>query len=214
MLHSIYNTKPGYHEILPNFGYYIDKIPQNLLNELKEQLDSLQNNFSKRQKANDFLEGEIKHEYFLSPKLNNINYIHNLVNKFETESHYISSYNNNVSNLSLNELWVNYQSKYEYNPAHKHGGLLSFVIWYKIPYLIEEEKEKYGHKTNKDKILHGQFHFIVPKNQYEIKSIPLQTDRNIEGTIAIFPSNLHHTVYPFYSSNEYRITISGNIISK
>jgi len=33
----------------------------------------------------------------------------------------------------LEELWVNFQKKYEYNPLHDHGGMFSFVIWMKIP---------------------------------------------------------------------------------
>ena len=41
--------------------------------------------------------------------------------------------------LSMN-MWVNFQRKYEFNPLHKHSGLLSFVIWMKIPYNFEDEK--------------------------------------------------------------------------
>ena len=31
--------------------------------------------------------------------------------------------------LELHSLWVNYQSKHEFNPVHIHDGLFSFVIW-------------------------------------------------------------------------------------
>ena len=33
----------------------------------------------------------------------------------------------------------------------------------------------------------------------------------MEGTILFFPSQLQHTVYPFYNCEEDRISISGNI---
>ena len=32
-----------------------------------------------------------------------------------------------------------------------------------------------------------------------------------EGTMLLFPSNLTHSVFPFYKSDEDRISISGNI---
>ena len=31
------------------------------------------------------------------------------------------------------------------------------------------------------------------------------------GTILFFPASLSHQVYPFYLSNKYRISVSGNI---
>jgi len=209
------NTDLGYHELLPNFGYFIDTVPKKLLDELKEHVNLIQNNFSIGNKANGSLAGEIQKEYFISPKLKNIKYIHELVNKFEQASNYITSQkNSNSISLSLDELWINYQSKHEYNPIHRHGGLLSFVIWYQIPYLIIEEKEQYSSKPNKSTSTHGDFHFAFPKNRYEVESIPLYIDKQKEGTIAIFPANLYHTVHPFYSSDDYRITIAGNIIGK
>lgn len=208
-------TDLGYHELLPNFGYFIDIVPKKLLDELKEHVDLIQNNFSIGSKANASLAGEIQKEYFISPKLKNINYIHKLVNKFEQASNYISSQKNpSTISLSLNELWINYQIKHEYNPIHRHGGLLSFVIWYQIPYLIIEEKEQYSSKPNKSTSTHGDFHFVFPKNRYEVEAVPLHIDKQKEGIIAIFPANLHHVVHPFYSSDDYRITIAGNIIGK
>ena len=41
----------------------------------------------------------------------------------------------------MNRLWVNYQKKYEFNPLHDHSGMFSFVIWMKIPYEHDNEKE-------------------------------------------------------------------------
>ena len=40
----------------------------------------------------------------------------------------------------------------------------------------------------------------------------LQVDKSYEGKIIIFPANLTHGVLPFYTSDDYRITISGNVI--
>ena len=39
----------------------------------------------------------------------------------------------------------------------------------------------------------------------------IEADRNYENKMIIFPSNLQHSVYPFFTSNDYRISLSGNI---
>jgi len=115
------------------------------------------------------------------------------------------------------DLWVNYQEKYEYNPLHNHTGLMSFVVWYKIPFKNEEEK-KVGPGKNKgaqQQNQNGNFYFVTaygPGGQAREHNFDI--DINYEGTIVFFPSNLMHGVYPFYSSDDYRISISGNLYLK
>ena len=36
-------------------------------------------------------------------------------------------------------------------------------------------------------------------------------DKTYEGTIVMFPSEMLHAVYPFYTSDDYRISVSGNL---
>ena len=43
--------------------------------------------------------------------------------------------------LILDQLWVNYQYKTEFNPYHDHAGVYSFAIWMKIPYSWEQQKK-------------------------------------------------------------------------
>ncbi len=38
-----------------------------------------------------------------------------------------------ITKLRLLNFWVNSQRQMEFNPCHNHGGVLSFVIWMKIP---------------------------------------------------------------------------------
>ena len=205
------NLAIGYHPLKDNYGYAIDKIPTTLLEELTPIVNSLQSDFSQGVKFNDNLAGEIKHEFKITPTLKNINYFKSLVNKFESYSKYISTNYNPIPTLSLTELWVNFQQKHEYNPPHVHHGILSFVIWYQVPYTIAQERLQYGYKSNPQEITHGQFHFMYPSSPYDVDYTALDVDKLMEGRIAIFPSNLTHSVYPFYSSDEYRITIAGNI---
>ena len=107
----------------------------------------------------------------------------------------------------LGPLWVNFQKKYEYNPLHNHGGMFSFVIWMKIPYDYENEKELPWVKGSNSETTVGNFVLLDPSMNNHIFFM----NKNIEGHCLFFPSNFFHMVYPFYTSDEERISISGNI---
>jgi hypothetical protein len=201
----------GYHELFPYYGYLIDKVPNNILEELKPPIDNLQSNFLQGLKHNDKLVGEIEHEYTFSFSPQLTDYVEIIMKKFEEKSNYLSK-GLNLKPANLNTLgWINFQKKYEYNPRHTHGGLLSFVIWYKIPYSIEDEQNYSPVKKNIIST-NGTFVFTYPSSNFPVlDEVILPIDKTKEGHIVIFPSSLSHTVYPFYTSNEYRITIAGNI---
>jgi hypothetical protein len=60
--------------------------------------------------------------------------------------------------------------------------------------------------------LSGTFQFLYPYFSEEGLSLTnIRADKKYEGKICIFPSYLHHSVFPFYSSDEYRISIAGNL---
>mgnify|MGYP002624962770 FL=1 len=112
--------------------------------------------------------------------------------------------------LELFSLWVNYQKKHEFNPIHIHDGLFSFVIWHKIPFKMSDEKARFPHMKEKE-IRAGHFVFLMPNELGQITSHAIAADNEWEGKIALFPASLNHQVYPFYTSDEYRVSISGNI---
>lgn len=114
---------------------------------------------------------------------------------------------NKGADPKLTSFWVNFQKKYEYNPLHNHSGIFSFVIWMKIPYDIKKEQELPWVKGSKNQKTVGNFTFVGPDMENHI----LTMEKEIEGYCAIFPSHLHHMVYPFYTSDEERVSISGNI---
>jgi len=112
------------------------------------------------------------------------------------------------SNITLKNtsLWVNFQRKYEYNPAHTHPALFTFVAWTKVPFTMENENNhELARKTNQ-KNINGALNFIYgnggqPTPHYVTPE---------EGGFVFFPSSLMHVVYPFYTSDDERISISGN----
>lgn len=124
------------------------------------------------------------------------------------------------NHLSFDTFWVNFQKKYEYNPIHNHTGMFSFVIWHKIPYHIKDEISLGAGKITGDGInknLNGtfEFHCLNTVNQNsDMSNCIIPADKKWENMICLFPSSLMHSVNPFYSSDDYRITLSGNIFLK
>lgn len=116
--------------------------------------------------------------------------------------------------IQLDSLWVNYQKRYEFNPPHTHNGDYSFVVFMKIPYDTDEFSyftdinSAFPDKTGVNSC------FNINRIDPYVKST---TDHSIrvlkkhEGVGLIFPSETTHSVYPFYTSKDYRITISGNL---
>ena len=115
-----------------------------------------------------------------------------------------------LNNPDLSGYWVNFQKKHEFNPIHNHGGVISFVIWMKIPYSWEDEIKIDIVKDSNTKNNIGNFVFVYPKDHY-IHTNEITMNPQMEGRMAIFPSYFNHMVYPFYTSDESRISISGNV---
>jgi hypothetical protein len=44
-----------------------------------------------------------------------------------------------------------------------------------------------------------------------IANCPMFVESGWEGTIVMFPSKLLHIVYPFQTSDDYRVSIAGNL---
>ena len=101
------------------------------------------------------------------------------------------------------------KKKNEYLPLHHHEGVLSWVLWVKIPYEIEEErKQDLDDKGESVTACLNFSYFDIAGNQ---RSLPVPVDKSQEGVLMMFPSKLLHQVNPFYKSEGERISISGNI---
>lgn len=110
----------------------------------------------------------------------------------------------------LLNMWVNYQKKGEFNPLHDHAGVYSFVIWMKIPTEFAEQNQKEFAKHSQFPSVSG-FEFIYNNILGNLTGQLYQLGKCYEGVMLFFPSKLRHQVYPFFESEEYRISISGNV---
>ena len=111
----------------------------------------------------------------------------------------------NISQFELSSLWVNYQKKNEYNPAHLHSGTFSFVWYLDIPEEIRQEHNQ--QKSYKHTKTRGLIQFSANHSNDFIVLNPKTDD------LLLFRAHHIHQVYPFYSDNT-RISVSGNIIIK
>lgn len=107
-------------------------------------------------------------------------------------------------NLSLFDLWINYQKQYDFNPMHTHAHFLSFVIYCDVPQTIFEQQAD----TNMPLAGSIVFHYGDAMTPLSNQSFSVQPENNL---MFIFPAKLHHLVYPFFS-DETRISVAGNIV--
>ena len=113
------------------------------------------------------------------------------------------------------DVWTNYMKKGEFNPLHDHNGALaSFVLWVQIPFKAEDEKKYPGYVPAVNECSSGTFQFLYPTMIGNLRSHIIHNDISDEGTILMFPANMKHCVYPFYTSDEERISIAGNITAE
>jgi len=114
--------------------------------------------------------------------------------------------------LSLGKFWVNYQKQYEFNPPHNHAGLFSFVIFMKIP-THWKEQHALPITGNSNSPSASDFAFIMEQGPGPVRLLNIPLGSEDEGRMLLFPSWLVHQVYPFYGTEEDRITMSGNVNS-
>jgi len=196
----------------PNYGYSMSVLPDDVLCIIKEEINNLQTN----SKIYKNLAGHLESQHYLTESRNTLSPI-----ILEMAAEYLLSWNfknevlrNNpkadVISFKLDDIWVNLQKKTEYNPLHDHSGVFSFVAWINIPYNLETEM-KLPNVESSNNPLATTFNFVYTNVFGEIIALPFFAEKKHEGTIIFFPAKLKHLVYPFLTSEEHRITISGNV---
>ena len=194
--------------------YLIATVPEDITKKLDEII-----NKKHTEKANHDLAGNIQNEFLIPegkpiiwPLIDKCIQAH--FDKFPTYYARISGmHKSDEFHLELHSLWVNYQKKYEFNPLHTHSGFVSFVIFMSIPYNLQDEEDMFKEANNKQA---SKFGFFSPDHRHPggIHMVSLNVDKSYVGKMIMFKSSQVHGVYPFYTSNDYRITISGNLVFK
>tara|TARA_Y100000004_G_C8769176_1_gene349924 strand:+ start:63 stop:653 length:591 start_codon:yes stop_codon:yes gene_type:complete len=189
---------------LPNLRVLKAKLPDDLYSKILDECLHCEEN-NKKFKTGLSADGIPAHYLLKNTKYDFFNFLRTLINKwFEAHPYYIKNHYtilNKDCYFYIDEPWINIQQKNEFLPIHKHDGILSYSMWIKIPNI--ENKEKFY-----------SFQFVYSSVVGMTYDYDLQLSKKDEGTIFLFPSMLNHIVSPFHSSNEKRISISGNIKMK
>ena len=112
--------------------------------------------------------------------------------------------------ITLTDTWVNFQRAGEYLIPHTHKGIFSFALWIRVPFTHAEEAEWREANGKTSRALHAfAFHYTDALGRITPYELPV--DRSWERTLVVFPGEMTHSVTPFYSTDEERIVVSGNV---
>lgn len=199
----------------PNPGYLVYQASDSELALLRDEVAAIaQQGGHGYNTAYSELVGVIDREYHLKHCRDSVNdLVQPLAQQYIEAFHYQEKLRRlglGQRDLELGALWVNYQQPGEYNPLHHHDGAFSFVIWLDIPYTLDQEQrtgpgQRPGYKPN------GDFHFHFTDTLGAIRTHFMHIDSTWRNRICLFPAELHHIVYPYYSTQDLRITVSGNL---
>ena len=195
------------HSFSHRVGYLQSKLSKKELNHVNKMIDN------KKSRMNNNLAGNISNSYVL-PTTDSY-FLKNIMAPNIEE--YLKNYKDIVPKVltkdcpfCLDKLWVNFQKKHEFNPPHLHTGVFSFVIWTQIPYDYEKECKLNFIKDSNNKCP-GSFSFLHTDFKGQVCTFEYHLSKKDEGTMLFFPANLMHQVFPFYTSDKERISISGNV---
>ena len=200
------------HTHLPNVGLTNGLIPPNIYQALNQEIVDIHTNDKDIVRMNHSLAGQITKEYQITKSLPLLNpFLEEMGRAYQKEWNYYPKENPNNNKLTVESVWVNMQKKLEVNPLHNHDGTLSFVAWLHVPFKLEDERNMENCKNSGTMQLASTFQFVYTDILGAITNIPLFVESGWEGTIVMFPSKLMHIVYPFQTSDDYRISIAGNL---
>jgi hypothetical protein len=201
---------------LPNLGVIFSEVPADILNEIHAEVtDMIETKFKTAIDYRKNLLGHLEHEYELKKCVPSLEeFLLYLTNQYDNRWKYINTrdeiyHMTGTSSLRLVDTWINFQQKHEFNPPHVHTGIFSFALWLKIPYDLKEEENVFPAMTGTPRTSKFSFHYNNVLGQ--LQHYALDVDTTYEGKLILFPSSLSHSVSPFFTTNEYRISISGNL---
>ena len=200
------------HFPLPNVGFTEGHIPPNIYQDLNKEIVDIHNNDKGIGKMNPSLAGQITKEYQITKSRQLLDpFLEEMARAYQKEWNYYPDENPNDNKLKVDSVWVNMQQKFEINPLHNHDGTLSFVAWLHVPYKLEDERNVENCKNSRTKELSSTFQFVYTTALGTIINMPLFVESGWEAKIIMFPAKLLHMVYPFQTSDDYRISIAGNL---
>jgi hypothetical protein len=196
---------------LRNVGYIEDTVDSILMEKIKNTVREIKENLDQQKSFAENLVGNIRKQFVFDHHRDELEQLAIKLAQHHDDIYDCSNYlDDSFGKLTLGGLWINLQVAGEFNPIHKHPGVYSFVIWVDLPFTHENEKI-YGSEFSSSSLKSGCFEFVYTNVYGQLMGHRIPADNSYEGKIILFPAKLNHTVYPFFTSDEYRISISGNL---
>ena len=198
---------------LPNYGIMSGKLPPALFSKLKKEINGIEKDFKKADFFGKNLAGNIKKEYGLKKCHKDLEiFLVDVAKDYDKAFNFMKTiaYGNYDVPLFLGPLWVNFQTKGDFNPVHRHSGVYSFVGIIKVPYTDKEIEAGPGAASNYP--MSGCLQFLYNNVLGGTEDFVYLATKEDEGSFFFFPAKFNHMVYPFFSSTKYRVTISGNLL--
>jgi hypothetical protein len=197
-----------YYGNFPNLGFVGATLSEEEVSAIKAEIADIQANFDTSEQIHHGHAGNIKKEYVLTKSLPAI---FDAVIPLVTEYQKVFDFGlKGEHQYAISTAWANFQTKHEFFTGHTHQGLFSFALWLQVPYTIAEEQE---YCSTQDKFVNTipSFNFHYTDALGRIRPWVIPVDSTFENKIVVFPGSMTHSVNPFYSSDGYRIAVSGNI---
>ena len=199
------------HKHLPNVGFTEGKIPAEIYQSLNREIVDIHTNDKDIVRMNPSLAGQLTKEYEITKSRQLLDpYLEEMGRAYQKKWNYSPKENPN-KNLKVESVWVNMQKKLEVNPLHNHDGTLSFVAWLHVPFKLKDERNMPNCKNSRTVELSSTFQFVYTTALGNIANCPMFVESGWEGRIVMFPAKLLHIVYPFQTTDDYRISIAGNL---
>jgi len=185
----------------PTMGYY--RMPDDVVDELNDKMSTRLDDYS------DQLVGKVSEELAFDDEIKLIaqKSLGQFVGRYQNYTEYRNSMGTKTLDTEKNNYalqivsgWFVRQFQNEYNPLHIHtGSRLSCVGYLKLPEGIEEEWEE-DYKDHHPSNGHIQFASGTASG-YTCTNFIIKPQ---VGDFYVFPSQLFHCVYPFYTKGERR----------
>ena len=209
-----YKTESSHNQVnnffhFDNMGFIDVSIPDKLFKSLKKECDvALDSNDEKVSGLSGV--GVPTHRYLKNQhnlqelEILILNLLKEYKIKFELDP-LQAEFVNTQPTFVLDKPWINYQKKNEFLPTHIHDGIFSYTIWIDIPYDSYEELKEGGSHAS---CFHFHYTDILGKSREHL----IRLSKRDNGRMLFFPAKLSHQVYPFYTTDKYRVSISGNVM--
>ena len=108
---------------------------------------------------------------------------------------------------TFSRFWCRVSQDGDYQSIHDHQGIFTFVVWLKIPFEGEDERQvQAGFRPEA-----SDFVLIYPDTCGQLMKKHYRLNPHMDGMMIFFPSDMNHLVYPHFTTEEWRISIAGDI---